>query len=669
MDESVLSLDINNNSENEPFESNNEIYNSKFNAFKDKFLYSTFIKFPYKICKLLFQLEEFYLCVILTNIIIEFNLIFICVWENILLKIISFLQCSLFTYYSSYILALYYYEFSQLSWLKNSNFYYSIGINESNRAKQKDDIYPKIIIALYFDAIIIIYLIYINFNIGKALLLKLYSVLFFFYPLSKFLLIFFRRYQKGEVFYESQINSNNTKDKRKFKISLIVYIISFILNLILYIKKSYDISGILFIICIYIFISPSVNMSIHPWIIHTIYKRCFCCRKNYINKKTKTQYSKINQKSKGFKNWFNFAFIFYIIILLIFLLSIIEAIFIKPDKQQLTVQNTYNTTHNFTGIPKEKNTNSSSKDIVSTLCYTKIHSLNFIQLTALTSATYLLDEIGNEENIINIFNKSVFNKTKDNLKISNMKFLTNKTDNPIILQTDIEIPNETPLTIISIKGTSNSFDLWLDVEMFLTSALLNFAKNFPLLFELEDKIISYYSTLATLPLRYLNQITLTNKYIKLIEEKYDNLTKKKEYNENNRTYIFTGHSLGGGLAKFISYKKKKLAFSISGPGVSPWEFILNLDNSTSYNKNLRNSIIDIVPELDIIPRVELSSGVQYKVLCEKGIFSCHSVIRTLCMMGTMCNMEYLTKDLCLGVFSNDEYEKDFVDVVNGRKDK
>ena len=84
---------------------------------------------------------------------------------------------------------------------------------------------------------------------------------------------------------------------------------------------------------------------------------------------------------------------------------------------------------------------------------------------------------------------------------------------------------------------------------------------------------------------------------------------------------------------------------------------------------MRNSIIDIVPELDIIPRVELSSGVQYKVLCEKGIFSCHSVIRTLCMMGTMCNMEYLTKDLCLGVFSNDEYEKDFVDVVNGRKDK
>jgi hypothetical protein len=249
-----------------------------------------------------------------------------------------------------------------------------------------------------------------------------------------------------------------------------------------------------------------------------------------------------------------------------------------------------------------------------------------------------------------------------------MKFLTNRTENPTILQTDIEIPNKTPLTIISIKGTSNTFDMWLDIEMFLTSALLNFAKSFPLLFELEKKIISYYTTLATLPLRYLNNITLTNKYIELIDKKYNNLISKNGYSENNRTYIFSGHSLGGGLAKFIAFKKKKLAFSVSSPGISPWEFILK-SNNESYDMNLRNSIIDIVPELDIVPRVELSSGVQYKVLCQKGIFSCHEIIRTICMMGTMCKMEYLTKDLCLGVYKYEEYQNDFVDVVYGKDDK
>ena len=90
MDESEISLEINGDSDGELIEIKEQKYKSKFNAFKDKFLYSTFIKFPYKICKLLFQLEEFYLCVILTNIIIEFNLIFVCVWENFLLKIIVF---------------------------------------------------------------------------------------------------------------------------------------------------------------------------------------------------------------------------------------------------------------------------------------------------------------------------------------------------------------------------------------------------------------------------------------------------------------------------------------------------------------------------------------------------------------------------------------------------
>ena len=95
---------------------------------------------------------------------------------------------------------------------------------------------------------------------------------------------------------------------------------------------------------------------------------------------------------------------------MIFVLSIIEAIFIKPEKQELTVQKIFNKTKNFTGIPEEKK-NLSSKNILSSLCYTEIQSLNFIQLTSLTSASYLLDEIDKEYNIINILNKSIFNKT------------------------------------------------------------------------------------------------------------------------------------------------------------------------------------------------------------------------------------------------------------------
>ena len=73
-----------------------------------------------------------------------------------------------------------------------------------------------------------------------------------------------------------------------------------------------------------------------------------------------------------------------------------------------------------------------------------------------------------------------------------------------------------------------------------------------------------------------------------------------------------------------------------------------------------------MPDLDIVPRVEISGGAVYRVLCEKGILSCHEVTRTLCMLGVMCNMEHLTGDLCNGVYSYKEYEEDFIKVKENK---
>ena len=243
-----------------------------------------------------------------------------------------------------------------------------------------------------------------------------------------------------------------------------------------------------------------------------------------------------------------------------------------------------------------------------------------------------------------------------------MKFLTEKYENPIILQIDISIPKKLPLTIISIKGTSNILDLWLDVEMFLSSALLNFAKSFPFLFEFEQEITSFYTKFATLPMKYLEDLTLTSRYSNRIDKIYLNLTSQKGYSERERTYMFVGHSLGGGLAKYMSFKENKQGFSVSGPGVTPLENLLN--KNVSRYQHFRTTFIDVVPDLDLVPRVELSGGIQYRILCQKGILSCHSVDRTLCMMGVMCGAEHLIKDLCLGIFGYDAYQYEFLDVVH-----
>ena len=52
------------------------------------------------------------------------------------------------------------------------------------------------------------------------------------------------------------------------------------------------------------------------------------------------------------------------------------------------------------------------------------------------------------------------------------------------------------------------------------------------------------------------------------------------------TYILTVHSIRRGLEKFISYQKEKLPFSINGHVISPFEFILKLNNTKNYKKIL-----------------------------------------------------------------------------------
>ena len=93
------------------------------------------------------------------------------------------------------------------------------------------------------------------------------------------------------------------------------------------------------------------------------------------------------------------------------------------------------------------------------------------------------------------------------------------------------------------------------------------------------------------------------------------------------------------------------------------EYSINKLNK-NISKYYKSSYIDLVPDLDIVPRVELSGGTQFRILCEKGILECHQVYRTLCMIGIMCHDEHLTGDLCHGMFYDWEYKVDFKDVFD-----
>ena len=101
----------------------------------------------------------------------------------------------------------------------------------------------------------------------------------------------------------------------------------------------------------------------------------------------------------------------------------------------------------------------------------------------------------------------------------------------------------------------------------------------------------------------------------------------------------------------IKYNKESL--SISSPGISPLEY--KFMNNKNYNKYFKTNFLDIVPDNDLIPRLEVSGGVRYRVICEEGFFSCHKIDRTICTIGAMCRQEYLTGDMCMAMMGKSDY--------------
>ena len=709
------------------------------------------------ILRLIFQIIEFYFVIILTNIIIETNLILIS--TTIYDKYYSFLSIpanSIFQYLSLNVLTIYYFELFQFSYIYkqklkdillpellsqlNENIEMEKKLINKNIYDQKENIVPNnmkneninnkpnrendnkeikteiinnntfniindkminlneniinynssfiinienesqgekepereseleiffgflFILVIYYLMLIRIfdyfYIIFL-FLVGVPFQ-KLMDILLFIALPSKYIKSRFNSYFNSIAYALRAKGQKNYKLKRKIKLFIIAFCLEF--YIVIFGKNNFE--GFLFFFLLYYFLCCFSQIQIEPWIFHKIYKNCFSKKRSNLNRSI---YYKLSKKYKSFKI-FNIAFSIVYIIIDLFLLYFLIKIHIIPNKSLNNVQTHINKTGLFSGKHWEVNPYPSSYNVSSTLCYTKTHYLNFIQLAALANAAYFEDEKNTEENILKAFKPSIFNITGGKFEIKNMSFLTNASDHVTVLQADFNMSTKKPLTVLSIKGTSNAFDFWLDAEMFLSSLIFSTLRNIPL-FTFENFLSHEFNKFATLPFRYLENITLSKRYIGNIENIFTKLQNKTGYGLKDRSYLFVGHSLGGGLAKYIAFKYRLQGVSFSGPGLTPLEINLihkNININKTYEKYFQSTFIDIVPDYDPIPRVELSGGSIYRVVCEKGLFECHAIIRTLCMMGVMCNQEYLTGDICKGVYSDEEYKKDFINVFRNQ---
>ena len=702
--------------------------------------------------RIIFQIGELYICIIILNIIFEYEIIYLCSTVSVNL-FIHYLFSFALGYFSVYPISILFWEFFKFNWL-NSFFPFQtvvdllkvipgIGKYSKNKANylnklQKDikykveglfglllilllsffaenkllyeTIFAYSILTLNLVKYILIFLIYIFYSI--IFVINIYLIDFYYFmkkcffqkkkyydysnndkkcyiPLinqdseiivdpfifSMIYSIYIDINEKELKKYQEKNVKENIKVQKADKASINVLtntIRIFQKPLIEYLMKEYSkrlfiiyhrplhkkcsfIVIIKFILIFSIIIYSGINLTFKstiiflvvfilafpiqtsPWFLHKLFKT-FQCSSNNNNLEI---YQIINFMFRGFK-YINYvsSFIFFISIIALTIIS-----FIVTDIHNFSdINKTFNKTGLF--IPKQSFTksNNTRQFLKSAICLTKFHGLNIIQIASLAQITYY-DDI---EQIKFYLNHSVFSDN-NKVRISDMKILNRK--NGIIVMTDIDIKNQNGVRVFSIRGTTAHKDILLDAEMFASSATLSLIRQFPLFGNTESEFVSIISGFLTFPLKQLNDYTLTNLYMNELSEYYE------KYNNTDRNIIFTGHSLGGGLAKFMGFKYNKQSISFSGPGVTPLEYNYSHTNS---NKNYaKQYFVDVVPDNDIVPRLETTSGTIFRVICEESLFSfkCHSIDRTFCMMGMMCHEDESTSNICEGIFTNKELMK------------
>ena len=407
-----------------------------------------------------------------------------------------------------------------------------------------------------------------------------------------------------------------------------------------FLKKSLSLSGLIFIISLYIIsLIICIEFSTPMWIINSIYRWHLKIKKKY-ERKYQMKCRKLNEKFGYFKLIDMIPVILSIgLLFFIFFTNIffrISSWYLFDNIRKIEEKGKF-IEGNWT-----KEILSEQSNFENIICNSSIYGLNMLKIGSLALASYT----SNIENTRNYIEKSFFKEKIE--KINEMRILNENSKYGVVLLITVTIPHEKPLSIFAIQGSIKKLDWWLDIEIFCSSAIFSFLNRISVT-QLESLTSNIITWLLTLPLRFLDKLTLFKKYFESLDPY---ISEEIKIINGTNNIIFIGHSLGGGLAKFFGLKYHKESVSFSGPGITPLEF--KLKDELNY-KYFKTNLIDVIPDYDTIPRIETSAGIRYRVLCNKGFFECHGIERTICQMGATCRREDLTGDLCMSLFGKEYY--------------
>ena len=278
------------------------------------------------------------------------------------------------------------------------------------------------------------------------------------------------------------------------------------------------------------------------------------------------------------------------------------------------------------------------------ICFSSIHHIPiYLFLPFINDAYYYNDKLLDYNH--NYFSSFHIPSYKDffydeTYSIDKIRSLINGTEGESVKMIQYNVrkrsEEENEVTILSIKGTSNKKDVFIDFQLYFPSILLSLLSAFSIQGQqkssLSFKFIEYS---LSLPYRVFFQYSLVQSYLKDLKKAYI-----QNLDSMYKNVIIVGHSLGGGLAKLLGRLLNRQAVSLSGPGVNAFHSLWGYEG---YSENFELSAIDLVPDMDLVPRVEVSGGTVYRIFCKEGPFGCHGKETSLCEVLIMCrNPNYYT---------------------------
>ena len=655
-----------------------------------------------KIVRIMIQFGDLYFAAIITNIYLEVVIIQICASaeSNTFMQIYGFISALIFAYLMRNICTIAYWELFQFKWMAQNPFESITNIFKINLKKHtKKNIYYVVNMALgvlfYF---FVIGVFTMPDNKGNFLDVVNF-IIFIIIPFLKFIVYYlsfvyvcFKGLCKKKKIDEIDNNCKNPfqywiqlnnltnlgeikiglnypkkikeREKlnffekiffhtiifrififgKKIKISLqtllkiIFAILSFIYIIYLFCVKGSSVGGVFFLIFIYFFsLIISIEFSTPMWIINSLYRWYLKIKRRY-DRKYQLKCRKLNEKFALFKI-IDMLPVLLSISLLIFVLFTyiffgVSSLFLYDTLEKFNEEGAFKETD------WERENFTKEESIENIICNSQIFGLNILKISSFPLATYM----SGIDNTKKYLEKTIFKEKIEN--ITEMKFLNLGSNYGVALLVNVDIPEERPLTILAIQGSIKKLDWWVDIEIFCSSAIFTLLNTISIN-QLESLTSHVITWLLTIPLRLLEEFTLFKKYI----ESLDIINGEIEKVNGTRNILIAGHSLGGGLSKFLGLKYHKESISFSGPGITPLEYKLKEVDYKYYKMNL----IDVIPDYDVVPRIEATAGIKYRVLCDKGFFGCHSIERTICQIGATCRREDLTGDLCMSIFGKDYF--------------